>query len=42
MNGKGSKPRPVNKEAFNKNFERIFGKKSIPSIQKKQKKKETK
>jgi hypothetical protein len=32
MNGKGSKPRPVDKDKFNKNFEIIFGKKKITSI----------
>jgi hypothetical protein len=27
QNGKGSKPRPVNKEQYDKNYERIYGKK---------------
>ena len=26
-NGKGSKPRPVNKKDYDKNYERIYGKK---------------
>jgi hypothetical protein len=38
MNGKGSKPRPVDKDKFNKNFDKIFGKKQITSIKKKVKK----
>ena len=27
QNGKGSKPRPVNKKEYDKNFDKIFGKK---------------
>lgn len=26
QSGKGSKPRPVNKDAYDRNYERIFGK----------------
>ena len=35
MSGKGSKQRPTNKEAFDKNFDAIFGK---PKPKKKEKK----
>ena len=27
QNGKGDKPRPVNKKVYDENYERIFGKK---------------
>jgi hypothetical protein len=37
MNGKGSKPRPVDKDKFDKNFEKIFGSTNIKTIQKKKK-----
>ena len=29
---KGSKPRPVDEEKFNENFDRIFGKKALSSL----------
>jgi hypothetical protein len=32
MNGKGSKPRPVDKQQYDKNFDRIFGKKNLSSV----------
>lgn len=32
MNGKGSKPRPVDKDKFDKNFEKIFGTKPLTSL----------
>lgn len=32
MNGKGSKPRPVDKQNYDKNFDRIFGKKNLSSL----------
>ena len=39
MSGKGSRPRPfsVDRKTFNKNWERIFGKKSSKKTSKKQK-----
>jgi len=32
MNGKGSKPRPVDEKKFNENFEKIFGTKPLTSL----------
>lgn len=32
MNGKGSKPRPVDQEKYNENFEKIFGQKPLSSV----------
>lgn len=32
MNGKGSKPRPVDKQNYDKNFDRIFGRKDLSSL----------
>lgn len=29
---KGSKPRPVDREKYNENFDKIFGSKPLPSI----------
>lgn len=31
---KGSKPRPVDREKYNENFDKIFGSKPLPSISK--------
>lgn len=44
MNGKGSKPRPVDDQKFNQNFDRIFGEPKLKAIasDKKPKKKEKK
>jgi len=41
MSGKGSKQRPTNKEAFDANFERIFGN-TKPKANKKEKPKNDK
>jgi hypothetical protein len=30
--GKGSKPRPIDKESFNKNYDKIFGKKKLTAL----------
>lgn len=32
MNGKGSKPRPVDQEKYNENFDKIFGSKPLSSV----------
>lgn len=32
MNGKGSKPRPVDEQKFSENFDRIFGQKPPTSV----------
>jgi hypothetical protein len=42
MNGKGSKPRPVDEQKFNQNFEKIFGSKPLASLNKKKTEDESK
>jgi hypothetical protein len=44
MNGKGSKPRPVDEQKFNHNFDKIFGELKLKAIasDKKPKKKDKK
>lgn len=39
MNGKGSKPRPVDEKKFNENFDKIFGPPKLKSIGKRKSKK---
>lgn len=29
---KGSKPRPIDRETYNENFDKIFGSKPLPSV----------